>query len=566
MSLRSCSMRGLRGGGRVEKYSASGYLGTVQPARPDAGRTLWTLAEWEFSIVFIGLYLVVERVSFIHPWAATGITPWNPQIGLVLALLLVRGPRGLPAIFLAMLSSELLRATPAAIWVAVLCSVLSALGYTAAGLVLARQLSARARIRSLRDFAWLLGIVCAAPLLVGALYVGTNAFFELIEWSVYLDVLLRYWIGDVVGILTLLPLVLVLIDRGGRRKLASILSRWETLLQLGMVAGILALVYVFLPAHNIRYFFLLFLPLSWIAVRHGFIGAAVAVACIQSGLIVLVQSTDTGAAALLELQARMMGLAVTGLLLGVVVDERERAQERLRQSLRLAAAGEMAAALAHEVNQPLTALVTYGRACQHMLAESPTDLARIEQTVGKLTEQAQRVGAIVKRLRDFLRSGTMNLERLAPGEFLAAMSRSFAAEAGKDGIAFELRVEPDLPRVMVDRLEIEIVLRNLIANAMESIRESGAKRREIVLEARSQGPSVVVMSVIDSGPGIPADVRERLFTPFSTSKSHGMGLGLAISRAIVTAHGGRLWAESTPYGSFHLSLPTVTGDTDDIEH
>lgn len=550
----------------MEKYSASGYLGAVQPARSDAGRTLWTLAEWEFGIVFVGLYLVVERVSFIHPWAATGITPWNPQIGLVLALLLVRGLRGLPAILLAMLSSELLRATPAAIWVAILGSVLGALGYTAAGLALARQLSVRARIRSLRDFAWLLGIVCAAPLLVGALYVGTNAFFDLIEWSVYPDVLLRYWIGDVVGILTLLPLVLVLIDRGGRRKLASILSRWETLLQLGMVAGILSLVYVFLPAHNIRYFFLLFLPLSWIAVRHGFIGAAVAVACIQLGLIVLVQSTDTGAAALLELQARMMGLAVTGLLLGVVVDERERAQERLRQSLRLAAAGEMAAALAHEVNQPLTALVTYGRACQHMLAESPTDLARIEQTVGKLTEQAQRVGAIVKRLRDFLRSGTMNLERLAPGEFLAAMRRSFTNEADKDKIALELRVEPELPRVMVDRLEIEIVLRNLIANAMEAIRESGAKKREIVLEAKSQGPSVVVMSVIDSGPGISADVRERLFTPFSTSKSHGMGLGLAISRAIVTAHGGRLWAASTPYGSFHLSLPTVTGDTDDIEH
>jgi len=76
----------------------------------------------------------------------------------------------------------------------------------------------------------------------------------------------------------------------------------------------------------------------------------------------------------------------------------------------------------------------------------------------------------------------------------------------------------------------------------------------------------VVMNVIDSGPGIAPEVRDRLFTPFSTSKSHGMGLGLAISRAIVTAHGGRLWAEPTSYGSFHLSLPTVTGDTDDNEH
>lgn len=551
----------------MEKFSDPGYFGrSAESARADPGRTPWTLAEWEFGIVFVGLYLVIERVSFIHPWAVTGITAWSPQIAVVFALLLVRGLRGAPAVFLAMLSSELLlRAAPAAVSVALLCAVLAALGYAAAGFALAYQLSARARIRSLQDFAWMLGIVSVAPAVVGALYVGIHAFFGLIEWGAYPLALLRYWIGHVVGILTLLPLALALIDRGGRRKLAQILGRWETLLQLGMAAGVLSLVYVFMPAHDVKYFFLLFLPLVWIAARHGFIGAAMAVACIQLGLIVLVQATDTGASTLLELQARMLGLAATGLLLGVVVDERERAQERLRQSLRLAAAGEMAAALAHEVNQPLTALVTYGRACQHMLAESPTDLARVEQTLGKLTEQAQRVGAIVKRLRDFLRSGTMNLERRAPGEFLSAMLGSFADAAARDGITIELRVEPDLPRPMFDPIEMEIVLRNLLSNAMESIRESGARRREIVVEAKGQGRTGVVISVIDSGPGIPADVRDRLFMPFSTSKSHGMGLGLAISRAIVTAHGGRLWAASTPYGSFHLSLPIVTGDTDDIE-
>jgi signal transduction histidine kinase len=526
-----------------------------------------SLAEWEFGIVFIGLYLLLERVSFIHPWATTGITAWNPQIALVLALLLVRGMRGTPAVFFAMLVSELLLRTSAStIGVSLLCSVFGTLGYAGAGLVLSRQLSSRARIRSLRDFAWLLGIIAVTPLVVGMLCVGVNVSFGLVEWTSYLQVLLHYWIGDVVGALTLLPLILVLHDRSGRQKLVGILSRWETLLQLGTAAAILALVYVFMPGHNVKFFFLLFLPLVWIAVRHGLIGAAMAVAFVQMGLIVVVQTTETGASTLIELQARMLGLAVTGLLLGVVVDERERAQEKLRQSLRLAAAGEMAAALAHEVNQPLTALVTYGRACQHMLAQSPADMQKLEQTVGKLTEQAQRVGAIVKRLRDFLRSGTMNLERIAPEDFLAAIRNGFLAEAERENIALHLRVETDLPRMMVDRLELEIVLRNLVANAMESIREAGSTRREVVLEARGHGRGVVLMSVIDTGPGIPAEIRERLFTPFSTSKSHGMGLGLAISRAIVTAHGGRLWAEPTSFGSFHLTLPTVTGDCDDIEH
>lgn len=552
----------------MEKSPTSGFFSTVsRSASAASSRSPGALAEWELGIVFVGLYLLLERVSFIHPWASTGITAWNPQTALVLALLLIRGMRGAPAVFLAMLVSELLlRMSPATLWVSGLCAAFGTLGYAVAALVLSRQLSAHARIRSLRDFAWMLGIIAVTPMVVGTFYVGANASFGLVEWTAYLQVLVHFWIGDVLGMLTFLPLTLVLHDRNGRRKLASILLRWETLLQLGTATAILSLVYVFMPGHNVKYFFLLFLPLIWIAARHGLIGAAVAVAFVQVGLIVMVQMTETGASTLLELQARMLGLAVTGLLLGVVVDERERAQERLRQSLRLAAAGEMAAALAHEVNQPLTALVTYGRACEHMLAQSPADMEKLEQTVGKLTEQAQRVGAIVKRLRDFLRSGTMNLERIDPGDFLTGIRNAFAAEAERDRIGLHLRVDPDLPRVMIDRLELEIVLRNLVANALESIREAGSVRREVVLEAGAQGRGTILMSVIDSGPGIPPEVRERLFTPFSTSKSHGMGIGLAISRAIVTAHGGRLWAEPTAFGSFHLTLPTVTGDSDDIEH
>jgi integral membrane sensor domain MASE1 len=151
-----------------------------------------------------------------------------------------------------MLVSELLLRTSAStIGVSLLCSVFGTLGYAGAGLVLSRQLSSRARIRSLRDFAWLLGIIAVTPLVVGMLCVGVNVSFGLVEWTSYLQVLLHYWIGDVVGALTLLPLILVLHDRSGRQKLVGILSRWETLLQLGTAAAILALVYVFMPGHNV---------------------------------------------------------------------------------------------------------------------------------------------------------------------------------------------------------------------------------------------------------------------------------------------------------------------------
>jgi signal transduction histidine kinase len=547
----------------MQKTQPSGLLDQALAAGgADQKRTTWSLEEWEFGIVFIGLYLVLERVSFIHPWFSTGITPWNPQIALALGLVLIRGLRAAPAVFLAMLISEaLVRVTSASLGVVALGAAIVTLGYTAAGMVLSRRLSSRGRIRSLRDFAWMLGVVSVAPLVIGTAYVSCNALFDLIEWSAFPEVLLRYWIGDVVGVLALMPFALVLADRSGRRKLAAMMPRWETLIQLGCTTAILGVVFVFLPGGHVKYFFVLFLPLIWIAARQGLVGAAAGLMFIQVGLIIVVQASDTNAGTLLELQARMLGLSVTGLLLGVVVDERERAQESLRQSLRLAAAGEMAAALAHEVNQPLTALVTYGRACEHMLAQAPADMTQLTQTVGKISEQAQRVGAIVKRLRDFLRSGTMNLERLAPGDFLAAMRTAFAAEAKTDGIVLMVKVEPDLPRV----LELEIVLRNLIANALDAIRETRPVRREIRLEATIVEGGFVRLSVIDSGPGIPPMMRERLFQPFSTSKSHGMGLGLAISRAIVKAHGGRLWAEPTEFGSLHLTLPTLTGETDDSD-
>ena len=552
----------------MQKTQPSGLLQqqAAAPAADSRPATIWSLQEWELAIVFVGLYLVLERASFIHPWTDTSITPWNPQVALALGLVLIRGLRAVPALLLAMLLSEaLVRQTPAPAAAILVGTVIMTSGYAAAGMAMSRRLSVRGKIRSLRDFGWMLAILAVAPFLIGGAYVASNALFGLLPWSDFPEAMLRYWIGDVVGVLALMPFFLVLADSNGRRKLAAMLPRWETVVQLVSTVAILGAVFAFLPGGHVKYFFVLFLPLIWIAARQGLVGAAAGLAFIQLGLIVVAQASGTEAATLLELQARMLGLSVTGLLLGVVVDERERAQESLRQSLRLAAAGEMAAALAHEVNQPLSALVTYGRACQHMLSSNPPDMTQLEQTVGKITEQAQRVGAIVKRLRDFLRSGTMNLERVAPGEFLEAMRAAFAQEAKAAGITLETRIEHDLPRVLVDRLELEIVLRNLISNALESIRDSRPARRQIVLEAVSHEGGFVRLGVIDSGPGIPPSLRDRLFLPFSTSKSHGMGLGLAISRAIVKAHGGRLWVEPTDYGSFHLTLPTLTGETDDSD-
>jgi C4-dicarboxylate-specific signal transduction histidine kinase len=125
-----------------------------------------------------------------------------------------------------------------------------------------------------------------------------------------------------------------------------------------------------------------------------------------------------------------------------------------------------------------------------------------------------------------------------------------------------VHVAPQLDAVHVDRVEIEIVLRNLLTNAAESILDANASVRSVRIEAMPAESGFVRVSVIDSGPGVSPAIEERLFSPFATSKSHGMGMGLAVSRAIIEAHGGRLWAEPAAQGIFHMTLPTISGDFD----
>jgi C4-dicarboxylate-specific signal transduction histidine kinase len=260
--------------------------------------------------------------------------------------------------------------------------------------------------------------------------------------------------------------------------------------------------------------------------------------------------------AVVELQALVAALTLTGLFLGVMVDERARAEESLKQSLRLAAAGEMAATLAHELNQPLAALANYGRACQLLLEREGGAGSRLEiaQTIEKMLGESKRAGEVVSRLRDFFRSGTTRLEE-TPVETLleGALRIGGSLNRSRD---VEFRVEGDSAgrTLLIDRLQIELALRNLLANAFEAVAQEAPGNRRVTVSAEAENGSVV-LRVRDSGPGMAPAVREHLFEPFFSSKASGMGLGLAISRAIAEAHGGSLDAEKTEYGEFRLMLP-----------
>jgi C4-dicarboxylate-specific signal transduction histidine kinase len=231
----------------------------------------------------------------------------------------------------------------------------------------------------------------------------------------------------------------------------------------------------------------------------------------------------------------------------------EAREAELQRSLRLAAA-RTASALAHD-NQPLSAIATYVRACA-ILAERPEEnRARLVETMGTVTTEVARAGDVVRRLREFFRSGSSRLEHVSVARLLASAAERAAPRLERHRIALTVECDPSLAGVLVDRLQIETVLHNLIANAIDAITAGDAAERAIRLRAAPDARGAVRITVRDSGPGLPAGMPPDAFPPFATTKPHGMGLGLAISRSIVESHGGRLAADPVERGaSFSFNL------------
>jgi signal transduction histidine kinase len=504
---------------------------------------------------FVVCFVLLDWVSFIHPLQAFNITPWNPPPALIIMLLVAFGITWLPLVFGTILASEfLVRGLPDPPLATALLSALLAACYGAIAVAVGRVASIEHRYVTLRDLFRLIVVVIIGALCTGVAYIGTLVVMGLMPLEAAMPALVKFWIGDGVGILVLLPLLLMATDARRRQQFRRMVSDPETLLQAVAIGLALWVVFGWMEAEQFKYFYVLFLPLVWVGVRHGLIGAAMAVVMIQGGIILAVQLSGHPTLTVFELQTLLLALVVTGFALGTTVDERRRADEDLRQSLRLAAAGEMAAALAHELNQPLTALSGYARSCQ-LLADAPGDCRReLNEALQKLIAEARRSADVVRRLRDFFRTGSTRLEAVSLARLAQSAAESMAERALASGVAIECSVQPGVPEVLIDPVQIEVVLRNLVANAVEAAAQSVRNTKTVAVEVRATSGFAQV-SVIDSGAGIAADQTRQLFEPFVTTKASGMGLGLAISRAVIEGHGGRLWAEAADQGIFRFTLP-----------
>jgi two-component system, LuxR family, sensor kinase FixL len=270
---------------------------------------------------------------------------------------------------------------------------------------------------------------------------------------------------------------------------------------------------------------------------------------------------------------------ITGFVLVVTdITEQCRADEKAQRQLgalahvaRLSTMGEMVSGLAHEMNQPLTVITNYAQICRHQL-QTMQGSGRDEMcsAVVQIEEQAARAAAIIRHLRDFVRP---TLSRHAPenvNELVRNLVVLLEVEARLHDVSLELLLHASLPAVLVDRIQIEQVLVNLVKNAMEAMPQKAEAPRTVTIETslaagdatRDAAGDMVQLSVIDTGEGFARADAERLFEPFYTTKAEGIGLGLSISRSIVEAHGGQIWAEpNADRGSrFCFCLPVSTSD------
>ncbi len=261
-------------------------------------------------------------------------------------------------------------------------------------------------------------------------------------------------------------------------------------------------------------------------------------------------------------------LHVTGTLHDITerhsaVEEMRQAQERLTQFARLSTMGEMAAGLAHEINQPLTAITTFSQALQRLVraAEEP-DKEEVTDVLEQIASQALRAGEIIRRLRGFVRTREVRQEAVATLHLIEETLAFADPDARLSNIVVRLNVPDSLPPIHCDPIQIQQVLLNLVRNAIDATNETDTGQREIAVAARVVGDGDVEVSVSDHGPGISREVAVQLGNPFFTTKDSGTGLGIAISRSILRAHGGQFGHRPTPGGgaTVFFTLPAAGGE------
>jgi C4-dicarboxylate-specific signal transduction histidine kinase len=236
----------------------------------------------------------------------------------------------------------------------------------------------------------------------------------------------------------------------------------------------------------------------------------------------------------------------------------EKAQAELAHVARVATLGEMTGSIAHEINQPLAAVVNNANACLRWLAGPTPNLEEARQSAALITADGYRAGEIIGRIRALAKKAPSRKDWIDVNETILEVIALARSEVHSNGVSLQTRLGDGMPLILGDRIQLQQVILNLIINAIEAMSGVSENPRELVVRSEKDGSQGVLVAVRDSGPGLDPESLDHLFTAFFTTKAKGMGMGLAISRSIIEAHGGRLWAtvNQDRGATFQFTLPT----------
>jgi signal transduction histidine kinase len=519
---------------------------------------------------FLTAYLLLEWLSFIHEYKGVPVTPWNPGLGAVFALMLFAGARYGVVLFVGVVIAEIAVLRSSLSWPIIIgIAGIIAIGYAGMTMIARRVLAFDAGLGSLRDVLLLLiggGLGATTVAVLVSLLLVADAQLDLGDLPFAALPLL---VGDLIGIAVVTPLTLRLVLHTPHLSVRALRALApEIVLYVALVTLLLWFILGTESAAGFKYFYLFFLPVVVAAVRHGLDGACLGLALTQLGLVGLLRHHGYDANVFTEFQALMLILTATGLTVGVVVTERRQAARAMRevearlrareleaaQAARFTLVSGMASALAHEINQPMTAARALARAIQELLRAPVINHARTDGNLTNLVAQIDHAAGVVRRMRDFLRRGHPHVSTIDALSMLDDALILVRAEARAKAIEIVLDVPPELPPLHGDRVQLQQVILNLVRNAMEAL---AGRKDGIVRIAVCRFDDRVEVRVADNGPGIEASLAARLFEPLTTSKPDGLGLGLSICASIVQLHGGRIWLHSGEPGAtvFRFSLP-----------
>lgn len=510
---------------------------------------------WAQALLFSLAYILLDALSFIHPVGQLNITPWNPPAALLVLFIGWRGGWALPWAYATLLVCDAVVRGSAPLSLQVLLgNAVLVLCYAGQAWALRHWWRVRVAASQRRQIAGMSLIVASGALLTGGIYIGLVHALGLMPGVTYTDALYRFFIGDLLGMMVPLPLAFLLLDARRREAFLVMLRQrafWVSVLLLTLC---LALILALPQAERLPYFFPVFLIVGVMAVTHSLPAASLACVLVQLLLVYSASHDQQGLDFLLEMQWVILTLNLTGLLIGTVVEERREAEERLRESLQLVAAGQLAGALAHELHQPLSALNAYA-ASALMLGRSPAQpdtTTTLDQVLHHIVDETARASEVVRSLRRYFTSGESRLQRMPVSVWVEGCVQRWQPQAQQAGVGLRSELPP-LPDLHVDMVQMDTALGNLLKNAIEASQAGQTVR--VIGACTASG--WIELRVCDQGPPLSASEARQVFRPFYSDKLHGLGLGLSISRSLVENNGGRLFYDNRPQKSFVMLLPSA---------